>query len=370
MGHDAADTMVTPPMLATSGKTLAFLFCGIGDARNLLATLAFISLLEMQKPTAKTFHFTIVDHKAAVFARDLLIFQLLLDAVKESKAKSRETLVVVSFLFAAQVMPQWVYDRLQQAIRTVLGSLENTNTDVMGMFYIPADTRWRISRHLEAWQQPPEPWYNTASLRRLTREHVGDQDEEFGTSRDPIPGTPAGCENDGPDALGFEEMTVLLPHMDLLEAKEPHFAKIFLAYSRTHSQALMKNISDYIDSMWQPNVTLVDLDYENKREGTHRPLMAIRPHEVARALFGHIPATIAGKTSGVLNHIVSFFEFVANFMDKIRSRTAIEVVIGEMSDTFQRLRHGLLRDKQSKMGKLDPLVFPDNYDRIHTSNIP
>lgn len=75
MGHDDADTLLPDTLLSTTSKEIAWLCCGIGDARNLLATIFYLGISRSRKAS----HFTLVDLKPAVFARDLLIFRLDLD---------------------------------------------------------------------------------------------------------------------------------------------------------------------------------------------------------------------------------------------------------------------------------------------------
>ncbi len=308
VGHDDAQTLIGPKTISASEKDIACLFCGIGDARNLFATLAWVSLDEVRNPSSRRYHFTIVDIKPAVLARDLLMFRLLFDLSTESAMKKRETLVTLSYIFGAQVMPKWAFDRLQKGLSVT------DDIDIK---------------------------------------------------------TPPGCEDNGPDALGYKDLTVMLPHTDLLEKHEPRLSKLFTAYARKMSStAARQKVEEYLDSTWQPNVTLIDMDYENKREVKCSPLVDFRPHEVVRSLFGNIPAAYVGNTHGVLNHFTSFFDFIAFWMSRLQARIVIEVILGEMVDVCERLRHGILRQHQEKLGKLEPSTFPKAYDGIHMSNIP
>jgi len=362
-------------MLSSSKKEIAGLFCGIGDARNLLVTLAFIGSVEASKPSLKKFHFTILDLKPAVFARDLLMFQLILDSIAESETKSSETITALSYMFGAQIMPQWTFDRIQQTISKVLAQLEMTEKDVMGIFYIPTTARLQITRHFSAWRKTPEHWYTTATLRQLTLKQSSDRYLKEGRSTDKTANAdgliiPPGCEEDGPDSLGFDEFGALLPPWGILEKHEPRFFKIFMAWAKSRSSSAQQEIKQYIDAEWQPNVTLIDLDFETKREGPKRPLMDFRPHEVVKDLFGYLPLATVGHIMGVLNHFVGFFQFIARGLKSIQSKVVVEFVIGEMADSFEQLQHGLLREPSVKIDKIDPSTFPTKYDAIHMSNIP
>ncbi|KAF2120022.1 hypothetical protein BDV96DRAFT_486077, partial [Lophiotrema nucula] len=344
VGHDWADSLLSSDLVEKAPKDVSFLLCGIGDARHLLATIIVIGLLREARAPPATFHFTLVDVKPAVFARDLVIFQLLFDSMTEKKAKLRDTIVTLCYVYAAQVMPQWAYDRLQKCLATALDSLDMERSHLRKLFYIPQTFRERISHHLEAWQ------------------HLGDGAPDF---------SPPGCEENGPDAQMFLELGVMLPHVDLLEKREPELFKLFMAWGKTRSVVARTKIHKYVDSYWKPNVTLVDLDYERKREGPHRPLIDFRPDEVARSLWTQVPHAMAGDCPpGILNYLAVFFDLVASNLEHINSKAVIEIVIAEMGDTFDRLRYGLLRHRQEVHGGFDPSTFPAKFDRIHMSNIP
>lgn len=358
-------------MFSSSEKVISGLFCGVGDARNLLLTLAFIGAVEKRKASEKKFHFTLLDLKPAVFARDLLLLQLLSDLVSEPKAKSRETLVALSYMFGAQIMPKWAFDRLQHAIDTVLRLLGKEDSDVMDMIFVPSTSRSEIRHHLETWKQNPQPWYTTAKLREQGLEHSSKRwSNENEPPEDFSNNMPPGCEDSGTDAQGYRLMGNMMPPTDLLDKHEPRLARLCTAYGKLGSNAATQDITQYLDSEWQPNVTLVDVDYEMKREGRHRPLMDFQPHEIVRDLFGYLPLTMIQRSHGVLNHFVAFFQFVAQSVAPIRPKVTIEFVVGEMTDTFERLSHGFLRHEYGKMGKLDPSMFPSKFDAVHMSNIP
>jgi hypothetical protein len=370
VGHDDAQTELREHTISSSDKEIACLFCGIGDARNLFATIAYMSLNEARNPSSKRFHFTILDIKPAVLARDLLMFRLLFDLSTQSKRKKRETLVTLSYIFGAQVMPKWAYDRLQTGLSAVLTDLKSYDGDMMGIFYIPLDVRTLISQHVQAWKEVPEPWYNATRLRELAHQQLLErQMTEAGLTDGIDIKVPPGCEDNGQDALYFKDLTAMLPHTDLLEKYEPRLLKLFTAYAGSGSITTRRNVEEYLDSNWQPNVTVIDLDYENKREARHMPLLDFQPHSIVQSLFGNIPVTYL-NTHGVLNHFIGFFDFIATCMNKLQSKIVIEVIIGEMVDVCERLRHGILRQHQEKLGNLEPSTFPNAFDGIQMSNIP
>jgi hypothetical protein len=301
--------VIPEDLLSTSQPDIACLFGGIGDARNLLATIFFTDLLELSPRVAlgnrRSYHFTLVDLKPAVFARDLLIFRLLFELAivsRQGPTAAEEIEVTLSYLFAAQMMPQWVSDQLQACISVVLEDLRDSTRNVLGVFYIPEPVRERIIRVLLQWKQTPESWYTARSLRRTA--------------------------------------------------------------------ATRKALGDYFDSVWQPNVTMVDLDWERKRGDGPAPHMGFTPDDVVRDLFVNIPAHLLKRGPGLLDHLRGFFWLISPPLAMMQPRLVVEIVIGEMVDTFERLRYGLLRQDWKAVQKLDPAKFPRVYDSIDMSNIP
>jgi hypothetical protein len=240
-----------------------------------------------------------------VFARDLLIFRLLFELAivsRQGPTAAEEIEVTLSYLFAAQVMPQWVSDQLQACISVVLEDLRDSTRNVLGVFYIPEPVRERIIRVLLQWKQTPESWYTARSLRRTA--------------------------------------------------------------------ATRKALGDYFDSVWQPNVTMVDLDWERKRGDGPAPHMGFTPDDVVRDLFVNIPAHLLKRGPGLLDHLRGFFWLISPPLAMMQPRLVVEIVIGEMVDAFERLRYGLLRQDWKAVQKLDPAKFPRVYDSIDMSNIP
>ncbi|CAH0025109.1 unnamed protein product [Clonostachys rhizophaga] len=103
------------------------------------------------KPLKRKLHFTLVDLKATVFARDLLIFRMLFDLQTQAAKQREETNIAISYVFAGQPMPSWASDILHGAMAAVIAELEDLSSNVME----PA--RQDIARVLKEWQQPPEP---------------------------------------------------------------------------------------------------------------------------------------------------------------------------------------------------------------------
>ncbi|KAI0470778.1 hypothetical protein GGR56DRAFT_657542 [Xylariaceae sp. FL0804] len=377
VGHDDADSLFDNEMPKSKQSRYALLFAGIGDGRNLLATLVFISLLSLQTPSllSKKFHFTLLDLKPAVFARDLLTFRLLLDATSESEAKSDETLVALSYLYAAQLMPAWAYSRIELAMKDLARELEREDNDIMDRFYVDARSRLLINRHLRDWQKEPQGWYSTRAFLDATRWQCLEQKmksiDTYGTTTaSEDDGRPPGCKNGSPDVLGFEDLGVMLPHVHLLEKHEGQLLRLFKAYGKSRSSAARQKLDRYLYDNWRPNLTLVDFAYQEKRPGSPSPLLDFTPHKTVADLFAHVPVQVAGdSTRGVLPHLHGFFRFVKDRFPTVRQQSTFDIAIGDMVSYFERAEHGLLKIRD-RLGTLQPSTFPDRYDRIHMSNIP
>lgn len=100
VGHDEACSQIDASMLDQSDRSVSILFGGIGDARNMYATLLKVDQLErefLRLPTRK-YHLTINDIKPETLARDLLMFFLNdLGRIKElGENKRRDILTTIS----------------------------------------------------------------------------------------------------------------------------------------------------------------------------------------------------------------------------------------------------------------------------------
>ena len=81
IGHDQAESLVNEQLLNKAAKdgsdlTIDVFFAGVGDARNLMATLNTISEAE-SVPPANRYRFIANDVKPHAVARNLLVMMLL-----------------------------------------------------------------------------------------------------------------------------------------------------------------------------------------------------------------------------------------------------------------------------------------------------
>jgi hypothetical protein len=170
--------------------------------------------------------------------------------------------------------------------------------------------------------------------------------------------------------LEFEDLSVILPPADLMQKHEPELWDLISTEVKPRTATTRQVLGDYFDSVWQPNVTMVDLDWERKREDGSAPFVGFTPDDVVRDLFVSIPAHFLKRGPGLLNHLRGFFWLIGPPAVMMQQRLVVEIVVGDMVDTFERLRYGLLRQDWKAVQKLDPAKFPQVYDSIGMSNIP
>ncbi|KAK6860450.1 hypothetical protein PG995_004086 [Apiospora arundinis] len=374
VGHDDPEPEFNLEMANSKQDDYSFLFAGVGDARNLFATLITIGSMATSNPalSSKKFHFTLLDIKPSVFARDLLIFRLLLDTKHESKVKASETLAVISYLFTASTMPAWAYSRAQTAISGLLRELATHGATIMTKFYVSNADREAISVHLRNWQNEPEGWYSTSEiLNRIQGELLNTKTKRtLGQGNEPDNGAPPGCQSGSPDVLEYEDLGVMLPPTNLLKEHEERLVELLKEYRKKRTPGNKRKLDHYFQEQWKPNVTLVDLEWETKRAHFPEPSLDFTPHQTASLLWGNLPpGTLGKKVSGVMPHLEGFFDCVAKALDRILDQSTFEVVLGDMVDYFESAENGLLRS-EAHSKSVFPTTFPDKFDRIHMSNIP
>jgi hypothetical protein len=373
VGHDDAESVFDPLFAKSSQRYFSFLFCGIGDARNMFATLADIGLESMQVRSfsAKKLYFSLVDIKPAVFARDLVMFRMLNDCSREPDNKRQVTLGALAFTFSGHIMPPWVYDRQQTAMKKVAAELKMYNSHVMGRFHIDAATRDVIYQHLQNWQKAPQSWYSTSSILAMTRrQFIEDGIHRMMRSVDADVQRLPGCEPRSPDVREYADLNFMLPSVSLLNKHEPQLLALLTAYGRSGSPGTRQKLEQHVRADWKPNMTLIDFDWEAKREGPPQPSLDFLPFDVVHDLFGCLPISIllGPDVSGFYGHLVGSFDVIATCWRKIRNQTMVEMIVGDMADFMERAEHDV--PGRGVSGVTTPSEFPRRYDSVHLSNIP
>lgn len=386
VGHDVPESQYSKALQKTTkdAEAISFLFCGIGDARNLFQTIA---VYHQRGPKAnQRIHFTILDHKPAVIARDLIIFALL-DSLAQpgfsvqrmgslSKADRilfKETLSTISYLYTTQVIPAYAWALLQKTIERILESFQK-NEQPIPWVYVPTSVQQTICQSLTSWQQTPSGPYTTQRFRQLTWLHNVQQIAGRGAMLGDSAPTEAFPELKL-DHRVFKEFNIVLPEGVILEARDPELAKMIKEY-RKGNKTVQDRISDHINSTWKTNMTLVDLEWENDRyDYKHTPDLGFTPFDVVDLLEQGLedirgPRNQRGET--IISHAELFFLGMVKSISALRDRMIVEACLGEMADVMERIRYHQF-DRHCESFKEDPLSsisWPDKYHVIHMSNIP
>ena len=389
IGHDVADTLFDDRLQKSSSPrdSVALMFCGSGDARHVFNTIFMMGMQELtqKKRLCKDLHITLVDINAAAIARtlifvDMIVFYSVLRLKKTPGIEDAGT--VMAYLYAAQVVPAVVNEKLQMHIETVLMGLEAEDDDepLYDWLYLPLATRKAAARVLRRWQNPPPPQERCYSPRlirhmvveRITREKIkASIMYGQGHRKETDPGFEL-------DRKSFNDLGVILPSKGFAERRDEPLVALMDEY-RKGSTAAKQKLGAHIDENWVSNLTLIDFDYSEARNKAEDPMFPMDddeakvpsiesdPTELARMF----PEIRSGQT--VLESLGDFFTTTALMLAHIGGddRLMIEAVVGDMTDVMERLHWGCLESRSSSpKAQINPAKFPRKYDRIHMSNIP
>lgn len=346
-------------MLALS-QDLSWLFAGIGDARNFFATLMCFLQAEPEQLENRVFHFTLIDLKPAAIAKILIMLHLL------NQTRDIEAVSCVAYVFGSLIMPPFAYSKLQETVTTLISKLQ-TGVPLEDWICLAASQRKVILHHLRSWQNDLYGQYDTQSFR----EHGVAQALDTLLRENPRIQHPPFCEEDD---LRFWRYGIVMTHEPGLLQHEEKLAQLIRDSERSPNIASTQAVLDYIDRDWKPNVTLVDVDWNNvqlREEPNSFPEFCFNPSRLADKLL-RLDEGIAEQfgMSTSWSHFRQFFVAAALALDAIRPRLCVEVVVGEMNDCLERLQHDAWYTKGAKQGDLDPSQFLKTYNRIHMSNVP
>ncbi|KAF2418776.1 hypothetical protein EJ08DRAFT_739021 [Tothia fuscella] len=265
------------------------------------------------------YHFTIVDHKPEVIARDLLVLVLLgeLSEILSEKSATSERAVLITttlfFVYNAQIMPSFAFAYLQETItKTILG--------------------------LQA-GAPSFPWLDVRNDQAVligvlrTWQNLINYD------------IPKGCETE--IKLFWE--TALLPPPAVTPSKHgPQLANLLnkasldCRKSGKPSKVVIKQINKHIKDHWHTNVSSIDIH--------------------ANKFFSQHP----GSTHC---WIAPFFIGTARALQQLKRRVIIEAIVGEVTQIVDQITNRIgCRSAQSQGGATRD--YPHVYQVVHLSNVP
>ena len=385
IGHDMAESLFDDRLQKSrsSQDSVALMFCGSGDARHVITTLVMMGIQEMtrKKRLCKDLHITLVDINAAAIARTLILVDMIVvySALKVQKTPGIEDApAIMAYLYATQVVPAVVNEKLQMHIAALLSNLENGDEPLYDWLYVPPATRKAVAQVLRRWQNPPQDrCYSPRVIRRTVLAKIKRERAKtsamYGHNRsmEAEPGFEL-------DRRSFDDLGVVLPSKGFAERRDEPLVAMMEEY-RKGSKAAKEKLAAHIDENWVTNLTLIDFDYSEARNNANDPLYPMfddeakvpsiesDPTELAKML----PALAGGE--GVLGTVGDFFTCTALILLRLgtQNRLMLEAMVGEMTDVMERLRWDCLESRSpSPDAKIDPAKFPRQYDRIHMSNIP
>ncbi|EGG07424.1 uncharacterized protein MELLADRAFT_85823 [Melampsora larici-populina 98AG31] len=394
VGHDIPEPLYCPTLRRTTkgAQVVSFMFCGIGDARNMVHTILNYDFYGPKSHESdQRLHLTILDVKPAILARDLILFALL-DDISLTMGLSRqeafqldqrqpnqllETLNTASYFYMAQVMPAFAWERIQAIIQRLLDSFDNSKQPIPWV-YIPATVQAAVRPRLEAWKQEHTGPYSTEAFREITaldklqaqmaRIHMPED-----LHVDPYSSFPRLMF----DKRVYDEFYIVLPDEKLLNAHDAELAKIVRDYRNEESSADGR-ISSYIDRKWKPNLTLADILWEKENtmpQYQPRPNMDFSPCGVIESLLEGVAgdrglSSVPGNT--LMSVLESYFMMIGKAIANLRNRITVEVCFGEMSDHLEKIRyqaHDRSTETEAK-DRFSSAKWPHKYHLIHMSNIP
>ncbi|KAM0322180.1 hypothetical protein ACHAQA_009670 [Verticillium albo-atrum] len=354
-GHEIAQPQFDDALKNSTkdGEQLSFLYCGIGDARNFFVTTLTAELFEREEWKFRQWHFTLLDIKPSVIARNL-VFLCMLDQLPESEDLKSSWAYTVAYLYGTYIVPPSVNSRLETTMRQMVAALELTG-QVLDYVYLPPVCRDPVIRALKFWLTPLSESFSVRTLRGMssaTEEAKEDKDD-------------------------LAHFGVLFPPVEDVAEVDP-LIRDLLAGHRAKKNGAASKLRRHIDQTWEINRTIIDYDWylsvaDNVKDlDTSHDSITLLP-KIMGALSWEVAMKATGKCfSNTLHGLNYVFKSLGAVMRNLSSHTIIELGIAEMTDFLERLRYNAVqhRTPQNTIGTIDPSLFPTSYDRVHMSNVP
>ncbi|KAK4897959.1 hypothetical protein LTR27_004343 [Elasticomyces elasticus] len=363
IGHDSPESLYEDDLLRTDRRKVSLLFGGIGDARNFHLTLMIIATDGMSgKLGDKLFgiihahshlplyanektHFTLVDVKPAVIARDLIVL-LLLDKLGRRVDSSRQGQPMVSaclfYVYLAPVMPARVGATLQTYIQALLDMLEGRR-QLPTYLDLPQLYRPEVIKILREWQHDASTEF---PARRMRREMVKQRRMErlkWEMQTQPhMQGITLETREEWKIEQKFYEQTGVLPMPHPMnEMYEEDIRKAYQAFVANPSEQT-RAVSDIVDANWVTNPTMVDLEWlRNRPRGDGVDIdLAEDPYGFGAAVLDlGIPLETG---AGLMENVNAWFLMIAACMFQLKNRIKIEACLGDVTAVLEQIRHGVV----------------------------
>ncbi|KAI1453780.1 hypothetical protein F4805DRAFT_478149 [Annulohypoxylon moriforme] len=335
-GGDEAHSLYTSNLEESTDRdpVLSVMLCGVGDARHLFQTLIQYSA---RNKGAQKLHITMLDHKAAAIARDLIFFSLIHEANTDQGSKDT-VLLSLSYLYSSPIIPPFAWEKLQDTIGKLLDKLESRQQPIEWIYLTMPQTG--VVRALKHWQTGLAT-YATPQMRRATLQRENNQD--------------------------FYDYAVVFPPEVVLSKFEPELSSL-LASRRDSDRRTQKQIGKYLDKHWKVNATLIDMDWQARQAPGSQSYMENEPFSIIDNLTMQSSKLKVSDPSSrcLLQHAADFFERVGLSILQLRERLTMEVILGDMADVLERIRYGFL----NRAVPSTTTEWPEKYHIIHMSNTP
>ncbi|KAI1139797.1 hypothetical protein F5Y05DRAFT_380108 [Hypoxylon sp. FL0543] len=355
-GHDDAESLYTPELEKSAGDdpVLSIMLCGCGDARHFFQTILRYS---STKRGTQKLCVTLLDHKPAVICRDLIFFSLLEEATIDEQTREI-TLLSLSYLYCTQVIPPFVWEKLQETINNLVRKLENKEQPLASAWVLVSQMD-AIVQQLKTWQTGPATEYKAAQIRRIVSESASDED----AYRE--------CKA---DRRAFRDFSVMFPPSAVLSRFEPELSALVTDYQHGDGRS-RKRISAYLNKHWKVNPTLIDVKWQARQPPGDEPVLEGHPHGIVDKLIGmfsRLNAPNRASTYCILQHAGTFFEKVRLAILSLEDRLMVEMIIGDMTEVLDRLRYDKMERPKRGLDSegRELLDWPQKYHIIHMSNIP
>ena len=355
VGHDHAFPQIDERIFEQSNDPLAVFFGGIGDARNLYATMLGIDRLEkgMTGNKTRTYHATINDINASALARDLVMFYLLDDlaaAVDPSEDDRIESLATIFYLYVGAVMPEYIFNRIQDTIETVIVTLHSGKTKVDWLHVYERHTPQLIAS-LESWRGKLKSMYSTAEVIRSLVGFYENQNKGH-LERSGAPKQRKGCKR---EIYYFKTIGAHWPPETLSKRREPGFPSL------RNENATPKKVKAHVLKSWKVNVTMLDKDWQRISNGSLDSAMGFDPYDMMDSLYKETKIEEPMRRSTLFDYVSHFFSNVADVIRRLQGRILVEIIHGEITGVMDKIRYGEMNRRGG---------FPSSYDQVHMSNIP
>lgn len=293
----------------------------------------------------QSFHFTLVDIKPAVIARDIVIFLLLDDlskVIRTSGPKRSLLLACLYYTYLSSIMPGRLATLLQARIQLAIDILEDKKPPP-AYLDIPHIHRPEVLRVLKQWQHDASARLFVAKMRR----EIGSQRfrDKFrsGLHMGPMP--------DMPPAWRMEEL--FYEQTGVLTVPKPFDAvcgdDIRAAFEASSMQKIERKdaVAEKVTADWASNVTMIDLDWVEAPRGIDGTDVDVahNPWQFGAALRGLVPMKPGAR---LFDMVSMWFTIVADCFSDLKGDL---VLLDAASDHTLMLDPTKPREKTQRSAK-------------------